>query len=132
MDRKSKRGRQTIFFTPLNPFGEDSDEEETRDDYTIPQKNALSQQIGNVTRMPLRGQNYPEHQIEDCNFGQTKSHSIIVHNPVPADVIYRVISQNRDRILFERLSTPRPAPKVTLKKQLAIAASTAAASAIYL
>ena len=29
--------------------------------------------------------------------------------------MYRVISHNGDRILFERLSTPRPAPKVTLK-----------------
>ena len=46
---------------------------------------------------------------------QTKSHATIVHNPVLADCIFKVISQNGDRILFERLSTPRPAPKVTLK-----------------
>ena len=26
-----------------------------------------------------------------------------------------MISQNGDRVLFERLATPRPAPKVTLK-----------------
>ena len=45
----------------------------------------------------------------------TMSHAIIAHSPVPADCIYRVISQNGDRILFERLSTPRPAPKVTVK-----------------
>ena len=49
-------------------------------------------------------------------FWKTKSHAIIVHNPVPADCIYIVISQKKgDRILFERLSTPRHAPKVTLK-----------------
>ena len=29
---KRKKGRQTVFFTPLNPFGGDPDEEETRDD----------------------------------------------------------------------------------------------------
>ena len=34
---------------------------------------------------------------------------------VPAECIYKVISQGGDRILFERLSTPRPAPKVTPK-----------------
>ena len=38
----------------------------------------------------------------------------VVHNLVPAYCIYRVISQNGDRTVFERLSTPRPAPKVTL------------------
>ena len=48
-------------------------------------------------------------------FWQTKSQAIIVQDPVPAECIYKVISQNGDRILFERHSTPRPAPKVTLK-----------------
>ena len=38
-----------------------------------------------------------------------------LHSPVPAECIYREISQNGNRTLFERLSTPRPAPKVTLK-----------------
>ena len=36
--RASKDDRLTVFFTPLNPFGRDSDEEEPRDDNTIPQK----------------------------------------------------------------------------------------------
>ena len=35
---ESDKGRQTVLFTPLNPFGGDSDEEEPRDDYTVPQK----------------------------------------------------------------------------------------------
>ena len=35
--------------------------------------------------------------------------------PVPGDCIYRVISQKGDRVQFERLATPRPAPKVTLQ-----------------
>ena len=54
-------------------------------------------------------------QYQGLQFWQTKSHAIIAHSPVRADCIFRVISQNGDRILFERLSTPRPAPKVTLK-----------------
>ena len=53
-------------------------------------------------------------QDQGLRFWQTKSGAIIVHNPVPADCIYRVTSQNGDRTLFKRLST-RPAPKVTLR-----------------
>ena len=36
--KESHKGRQSVFFTPLNHFGGDSDEEELRDDHTIPQK----------------------------------------------------------------------------------------------
>ena len=49
-------------------------------------------------------------QDQGLNFWQTRSHAVIVQSPVPADCM----SQNGDRILFKRLSTPRPAPKVTL------------------
>ena len=34
---------------------------------------------------------------------------------MPADSIYKVISQKKERTVFERLSTPRPAPKIVLK-----------------
>ena len=34
----------------------------------------------------------------------------------PGDCIDRVTAQNGDRLLFERLATPRRAPKVTLKR----------------
>ena len=54
-------------------------------------------------------------QDQGLPFWQAQSHAIIVHDPVPAECICKVISQNGDRLLFERLSTPRPAPKVTLK-----------------
>ena len=60
------------------------------------------------------GQNYPEHKIKDSNFDKQNSHVIILNDLVPAECIYKVISQNGDRTLFERLSTPRLAPKVTL------------------
>ena len=36
--RESKEGRQTIFFTPPNHFGENSDEEELSDDLSVPRK----------------------------------------------------------------------------------------------
>ena len=34
--RESKEGRQTIFFTPLNPSGDNPDEEEPSDDLLKP------------------------------------------------------------------------------------------------
>ena len=36
--RESREGRQTIFFTPLNPFGDNPDEEKPSDDLSIPRK----------------------------------------------------------------------------------------------
>ena len=112
--KQNKEGRLTNFFTPLNPFGENPDEEAPSDDFTIPKKvhyhsNWKPNQDAvcwvQVSRARDRG----------LRFWQTKSRAITVHNPVPADCICRVISQKGDRTLFERLSTPRPAPKVTLK-----------------
>ena len=35
-------------------------------------------------------------QDQGLQFWQTKSHAIIVHSPVPADCIHRVISQNEE------------------------------------
>ena len=48
-------------------------------------------------------------------FWQTKSHAIIVHHPVPPDCFVKVIAKNGKQTLFERLSTPRPAPEVILR-----------------
>ena len=36
--KESDKARQAVFVTPLNPFGENADEEEPYDDYTVPQK----------------------------------------------------------------------------------------------
>ena len=36
--RETKGGRLSIFFTPLNPVAENSDEEEPGDDLTVPRK----------------------------------------------------------------------------------------------
>ena len=48
-------------------------------------------------------------------FWQTRSHATIVCISVPADCIDKVISQKGERTLYERLSTPGPAPKRVLK-----------------
>ena len=47
-------------------------------------------------------------------FWQTQPFAIIIYTTVPGDGIDRVTSQSGDRLIFERLATPRLSPKVTL------------------
>ena len=54
-------------------------------------------------------------QGEWSQFCQTRSNAIVVYSSVPSECIYKVISRNGERVLFERLATPRPPPKVVLK-----------------
>ena len=47
---------------------------------------------------------------------RTKSFAIMTYFAIPGDCIDRVTAQDGERVLFERLATPRPARKVTLKR----------------
>ena len=53
---------------------------------------------------------------QGLEFWQTKPFAIMTYATTPGDCIHHVTSQNGDRVNFERLETPRLAPKVTLKK----------------
>ena len=44
--------------------------------------------------------------------------AIIVHQTVPYQCIDRVVGDNGDRIIFQRILTPRPGPRVTLRDTL--------------
>ena len=100
----------------VNPFGRDSDEEEPRD------KSALSQQVKRnhdavcwveISRVKDQG----------LQFWQTKSQAIIVHNLVPADCIYRVISQKRRSNTVQKTLNPTTRAESHTEKQLAFAAA---------
>ena len=106
--RESKEGRHTIFFTPLNPFGDNPDEEE-RWPIKIEKNTPLQQVEEHSGRRLLR--QFSTSTRERLRFWQTTSHDVIA----PADCICKVISQKGQRTLFERLSTLRPAPKIVLK-----------------
>ena len=54
-------------------------------------------------------------QEKGLQFGQTRSHAIIVHDSVLADCNEKVVSQGGYKTLHRRLSTRRPALKITLK-----------------
>ena len=55
--------------------------------------------------------------ILDYNFGTQKSNAVIVYDPVPEDCIERIIFEEGDRILFERIPAPRPGPKITFRSR---------------
>ena len=56
-------------------------------------------------------------QDQGLQFWQTKSNAILVNDHVQTESIYGVISENEEQILFERMPTPRPAPKIILKRR---------------
>ena len=43
--KETKEGRRTIFFTPLNPFAKDEEEETVDGDLSVPRKFLLQQQL---------------------------------------------------------------------------------------
>ena len=53
---------------------------------------------------------------EQCiTFWQAKSRAIIAHKTVPPESVERVITEKGETTLYQRLSTPCPAPKIILK-----------------
>ena len=92
--RECKEGRQTIFFTPLNLHYEGISKTNQDAVYWI-----------NLARARDKG----------LQFWLRRSHAISVCSFLLADGIFKVISQRQEKTLFERLSTPRPAPKIVLK-----------------
>ena len=75
----------------------------------------ITQLVGNTIKDAVFWITLSRAQDQGVQFWQTESFAIITHDTVPGDCIHRVISQNGDRVLFERRATPRPPPKVTLK-----------------
>ena len=100
--RASKEGRQTIFFTPLNPPGHNPDEEEPGDDLSKPR------QIHYYSKWEPRQDavfwiNLARAQDKGLQFWQTRTHAVIVYSSVPADCIYKVMSQNGKNDIWKTL-----------------------------
>ena len=99
--RESKEGRQTVFFTPLNPFGYNPDKAGPSDDLSKPRK------VHHYSKWKTRQDavcwiNLARAQDKGLQFWQTRSNAVIVHNSVPTDCIFKVISQRGERTLFQR------------------------------
>ena len=112
--KEKDKARQAVFLTPTNPFGNDP-EEGAHDDCTVPQK------VPYVTRWkPYHDAVFwirlSKAQDQGLEFLQTKSFATMTYATIPGDCIDCVTFQNGDRVLFERLETPRPTPEVTLRQ----------------
>ena len=113
--KEKDKARRAVFLTPTNPFGDDPEEERPHDDFTVPQK------APHVTKWKY-DQNavcwvrLSKAQDQGLEFWQTKSFAIMTYATIPGDCMDRVASQNGERVLFERLETPRLVPKVKLEK----------------
>ena len=114
--KEKDKARQSVFLTPTNPCGNDPEEE--RNLMTISQfhRKQLMLRNGSMIRMQFSGYDCQKRRIKDWNSGKRSHLQSRTYATIPGNCIDRVTSQNGERVDFERLETPRPAPKVTLKK----------------
>ena len=112
--KEREEGRQTIFFTPLDPFNSGADEAESITDTTKPRK--VQDQIH---WRPEQDAVYWIHlstaQDAGLEFWQTGSNAIITYQCVPKEYVVEVVGESGKRELFARQLTPRERPKVTLR-----------------
>ena len=113
--KERKEGRQTIFFTPLDPFDSDASEAELITDIKKPRKVHYQ-----IHWRPEQDAVYWVHlstaQDAGLEFWQTGSNPIITYQSVPNECVVKVVSENGKRELFARQLTPREGPKVTLRE----------------
>ncbi len=112
--KERKEGRETIFFTPLDPFNSDADEAESITDIAKPRKVQYQ-----IHWRPEQDAVYwihlstaPDAGLE---FSQTGSNAIITYQSVPKECVVKVVSESGKKELFARQLTPRERPKVTLR-----------------
>ena len=109
-----KEGRQTSFFTPLDPFNSDADEAESITDTTKPRK--VHHQIHwRSEKDAVYWIRWSTAQDAGLEFWQTGSNAIITYQSVPKECVVQVVSESGKRVLFARQLTPRERPKVTLR-----------------
>ena len=115
-EEKDKARQSSVFLTPTDPFGNDPEEEEPDDDFTtVPQKAAHATKR-KYDQNAIHWTRLSKAKDQGLEFWQMKSFAIMTYATIPGDCIDRVTSQNGERVDCERLETPRPAPKVTWKK----------------
>ena len=113
---KERKGRQTIFFTPLDPVNSDDSEAELITDLNKERK--LHYQIH---WRPEHDAVYWVHlrsaQDAGLEFWQTGSNAIITYQSVPKECVVKVVSESGKREMFARQLVPREGPKVTLREK---------------
>ena len=112
--KERKKGRQTIFFTPLDPFNSDADEAESITDTNETKKSTISNSLETWTRCSVLD-SFVHSTRCWSRFWHTGSNAIITYQSVPKECVVKVVSESGKRWLFARQLTPRERPKVTLR-----------------
>ena len=97
-DEKAKKEDRP--FTPLNPFGDNPDEEEPCDDLSKHRKVHYHSKW-KTRQDAVYWINLARAQDKGLQFWQTRSHAIIENSSVPADCIYKVISQKGKELFLK-------------------------------
>ena len=109
--KDTKEERKRVFSTPLEPFEDETFEEFAND-------SPRSRKVHFYSKYkPHQHVVYWTHQVREqekgLEFWQTRSHVIILYDS--ADCIEKVVSLQGEKTLNQRVSTPRPAPKIVHK-----------------
>ena len=110
--KDTKEGRQTVFFTALDPIGDELDEE--YDDLSKPRK-VHYQSKWTITQDAIYCVNLRYAQDKGLTFWQTRPRVIILYDSVPDERIEKMVSTRQGKILYQRIPTPRPPPNIVLK-----------------
>ena len=94
--KESEEGRQTFFFTLLDPFNSDASEADTITDLLKTRK-VHYQSHWRPEQDAVYWINLPRAQDYGIKFWQTQSHAIIVYQSVPKECVERVVNENGGR-----------------------------------
>ena len=101
-----KEGRQKVFFTPLDPFGDDTGQELNNDSLRPRKVHFYSK--WKLHQDVVYWIHLARAQEKGLRFLQTRSRAIILYDSVPADRIEKVVSLQGDRTLYQSVSTCDP------------------------
>ena len=126
--KESKEVRQTFSFTPLNPLGDTPDEAVLSEDFSKPSK------VHHHSKWKYRQDavyfiNPTRTQDKGLQFWQTRPHAVIACSSVPADCIYKVISQKRVKKTLDASACPEDSTQECLSITAAAAIAPAATAA---
>ena len=108
-EQNSRRDRQTVFFTAVNPMHQN---------HKDPQELDLTK-----PRIAAYKQKWTRHQVEKqlaqrkgLKFYQTRSNAIILYDTLPAYGISQVFVMKSEEIIYQNVYvSPRPPPKISYK-----------------
>ena len=107
-----EEGRQTVFFTPLGPLGDETEEEydDLREPRTVHYENKET-----ISQDGIYWVNLGKAQDNGLQYWQTGSHVVVLYDSVPADCVEKVVSTRGNKILYQWIPTPCPPPRVVLE-----------------